>query len=40
MEQLEALCDPVGMKWGIYTLYESMSGKVGSPKGLLETDYH
>ena len=29
-------CVPVDMQWGIYALYESVSGKVQSPNGLLE----
>ena len=34
MQQLEALGVPVDMQWGIYALYESVSGKVQSSKGL------
>ena len=36
MQRLEALGVPTNMQWGIYALYESVSGKVRSPKGLPE----
>mgnify|MGYP002775687812 CR=1 FL=1 len=36
MQRLEALGVPMEMQRGIYALYESMSGKVQSLKGLLE----
>ena len=36
MQRLEALGVPIDMQWGIYALYESVSGKVRSPKGLSE----
>ena len=36
MQQLEALGVPTDMQWGIYALYESVSGKVRSSKGLSE----
>ena len=35
-QRLEALGVPTDMQWGIYALYESISGKVRSSKGLLE----
>ena len=34
MQPLEALGVPTDMQWGIYALYESVSGKVQSSKGL------
>ena len=36
MQQLEALGVPTDMQCGIYALYESVSGKVRSSKGLSE----
>ena len=36
MQWREALGIPVDMQWGINALYESVSGKMQSPKGLLE----
>ena len=36
MQWLETLGVPIDMQWGIYALYESVSGKVWSPKGLSE----
>ena len=36
MQQLEALGVPINMQLGIYALYESVSGKVRSSKGLSE----
>ena len=36
MQRLEALGVPIDMQWGIYALYEFVSGKVRSPKGLSE----
>ena len=36
MQRLEALGVPTRMQWGIYVLYESVSRKVQSSKGLLE----
>ena len=34
MQQLEALGFPIDMQWGIYALYESLSGKMQSPNGM------
>ena len=36
MQRLEALGVPTDMQWGIYALYESVSGKVRSSNGLSE----
>ena len=36
MQRLEAIGVPIDMQWGIYALYESVSGKGRSPKGLSE----
>ena len=36
MQRLEALGVPIDMQWGIYALYESVSGKVRSSNGLSE----
>ena len=36
MQRLEALGVPTDMQWGIYALYESVSRKVRSSKGLSE----
>ena len=34
MQRLEALGVPTDMQWGIYALYESVSGKLRAPSGL------
>ena len=36
MQRLEDLSVPIDMQWGIYALYESVSKKVWSFKGLSE----